>query len=44
MSTMSYEGDIGRIQRSLAQCHDLAGWRSLVIEVLNLRAGEFFVG
>jgi arsenite methyltransferase len=40
MSTMSYEGDIGRIQRSLAQCHDMVVRRSAVLEALNLRTGE----
>ena len=39
MATMSYDDDLGRIQRTLAQCHDMAVRRTAVIEALNLRSG-----
>jgi arsenite methyltransferase len=40
MTSMSYEGDVGRIQRALAMSDDIARRRSAVIEALHLRSGE----
>ncbi len=39
MTTMSYDDDMGRIQRTLSQCHDLVMRRTRVIQELNLRSG-----
>ena len=40
MTSMSYEGDIGRIQRAITQTDDMAHRRAIVIEALRLRSGE----
>ena len=40
MSTMTFSEDMARIQRALAQCHDLLFRRSRVVEALRLRRGE----
>jgi ubiquinone/menaquinone biosynthesis C-methylase UbiE len=40
MSTLAFDEDMGRIQRALAQCHDMVRRRSVVLEALNLRTGE----
>lgn len=40
MSTMAFDEDMGRIQRALAQCHDLVLRQSRVLEALQLRTGE----
>ncbi len=40
MSQLKFDADMGRIQRALAQCHDMTVRRSVVLEALNLRTGE----
>ncbi len=40
MSTMTFSDDMARIQRALAQCHDLVLRRSRVVEALHLCRGE----
>lgn len=40
MSSIVFDDEMGRIQRSLAQSHDLVVRRNTVIETLNLRTGE----
>ena len=40
MSTLTFTDDMARIQRALAQCHDLVLRRSRVVEALQLRTGE----
>ena len=40
MSTLTFTNDIARIQRAVAQCHDLVLRRSRVVEALQLRTGE----
>jgi ubiquinone/menaquinone biosynthesis C-methylase UbiE len=40
MSTLTFTNDMARIQRALAQCHDMVLRRSLVLEALQLRTGE----
>ncbi len=40
MSTMSFSNDMARIQRAVAQCHDIVLRRSLVLEALQLSRGE----
>lgn len=37
---MLYEGDLARIQRALAQSHDVVVRRSTLMQALNLRSGE----
>ena len=39
MSTMTFSDDVARIQRALAQCHDLVVRRTRVLEALQLRRG-----
>ena len=39
MTSMSYDGDVGNMQRALTQCHDMAVRRTSVIRELNLRSG-----
>jgi arsenite methyltransferase len=40
MSTLTFTDDMARIQRALAQCHDMVLRRSRVLEALQLRTGE----
>ena len=40
MSTLTFTDDMARIQRAVAQCHDLVLRRSRVVEALQLRTGE----
>lgn len=40
MNALAFDEDMGRIQRALAQCHDMVRRRSVVLEALNLRTGE----
>jgi arsenite methyltransferase len=40
MSTLSFAGDMARLQRAIAESHDLIVRRGTVFETLNLRAGE----
>ena len=40
MSTLAFADDMARIQRALAQCHDMVVRRSVVLEALRLRGGE----
>jgi hypothetical protein len=40
MSTLAFTDDMARVQRALAQCHDMVVRRSAVLEALRLRRGE----
>jgi arsenite methyltransferase len=40
MSTLTFTDDMARIQRAVAQCHDLVLRRRRVLEALQLRTGE----
>jgi|HubBroStandDraft_4_1064222.scaffolds.fasta_scaffold129444_2 arsenite methyltransferase len=40
MNTLSFAGDMARLQRAIAESHDLVVRRAIVLETLNLRAGE----
>ena len=40
MSTLTFTDDMARIQRAVAQCHDLVLRRGRVLEALQLRTGE----
>ena len=40
MSTLSFAGDMARLQRAIAESHDLVLRRGVVLETLNLRTGE----
>ena len=40
MSNIVFDDEMGRIQRALAQSHDLVARRNAVIETLNLQTGE----
>jgi ubiquinone/menaquinone biosynthesis C-methylase UbiE len=40
MSTLSFTGDMARLQRAIAESHDLVVRRSAVLEALNLWTGE----
>jgi arsenite methyltransferase len=40
MSTLSFAGDMARLQRAIAESHDLVVRRGIVLETLNLRTGE----
>jgi ubiquinone/menaquinone biosynthesis C-methylase UbiE len=40
MSTLSFSGDMARLQRAIAESHDLVVRRGTVLEALNLRTGE----
>ena len=40
MSILTFADDTARLQRALAQCHDMVVRRSTVLEALNLRTGE----
>ena len=40
MSTLTFADDMARVQRALAQCHDMVVRRSAVLEALRLRSGE----
>jgi protein-L-isoaspartate O-methyltransferase len=37
---MTFSDDLARVQRALAQCHDLVLRRGRVVEALQLRTGE----
>jgi arsenite methyltransferase len=40
MSTMTFSDDMARLQRAVAQCHDIVLRQSLVLEALQLRRDE----
>src|SRR5579864_1846670 len=40
MSNMIFDDELGRLQRTLAQCEDMLVRRSAVLNALNLRSGE----
>jgi ubiquinone/menaquinone biosynthesis C-methylase UbiE len=40
MSTLSFAGDMARLQRAFAETHDSAVRRCIVLEMLSLRTGE----
>jgi arsenite methyltransferase len=40
MNTLSFAGDMARLQRAIADSHDLVVRRGIVLEALNLRPGE----
>jgi ubiquinone/menaquinone biosynthesis C-methylase UbiE len=40
MSALSFTGDMARLQRAIAESHDLVVRRGTVLEALNLRTGE----
>ena len=40
MSTLTFADDMARMQRALAQCHDMVVRRTAVLEALRLRSGE----
>ena len=40
MSTLAFTGDMARLQRALAESHDLVARRNTVLGALNLRTGE----
>jgi len=40
MSILTFADDMARLQRALAQCHDMVVRRSTVLEAVNLRSGE----
>jgi ubiquinone/menaquinone biosynthesis C-methylase UbiE len=40
MSTLAFTDDMARLQRALAQCHEMVIRRSAVLEALQLRNGE----
>ena len=40
MNTLSFAGDMARLQRAIAESHDLVVRRAIVLETLNLRPGE----
>jgi hypothetical protein len=40
MTNISFDDDMGRLQRAIAQSYDLVVRRNTRIETLNLRTGE----
>lgn len=40
MNTLSFAGDMARLQQAIAESHDLVVRRGIVLEALNLRPGE----
>jgi ubiquinone/menaquinone biosynthesis C-methylase UbiE len=40
MTNITFDDEMGRLQRDLAKCEDMVARRSTVLEALNLRAGE----
>ena len=40
MSELKFDDDMARLQRALAQCHDMVVRRTAVLGALNLRTGE----
>ena len=40
MANIVFDDEMGRIQRAIAESHDLTARRSMVMETLNLRPGE----
>jgi ubiquinone/menaquinone biosynthesis C-methylase UbiE len=40
MTNITFDDEMGRLQRALAQCEDMVVRRSAVVDALNLRAGE----
>lgn len=40
MAKLAFDDEMGRIQRALAQCHDMVTRQSVVLQALNLRTGE----
>jgi ubiquinone/menaquinone biosynthesis C-methylase UbiE len=40
MTNLNFDDEMARLQRALAQCHDMVVRRSAVLEALNLRTGE----
>jgi arsenite methyltransferase len=39
MAKLDFDDEMGRIQRALAQCHDMIARQSMVLQALNLRTG-----
>jgi arsenite methyltransferase len=40
MANLRFDNEMARLQRALAQCHDMVVRRSVVLDALNLRGGE----
>src|SRR6516162_1951168 len=40
MNTLSFAGDMARLQQAITESHDLVVRRGIVIDMLNLRTGE----
>jgi arsenite methyltransferase len=40
MTALKFDAEMGRIQRALAECHDMVMRRSAVLEVVNARSGQ----
>jgi arsenite methyltransferase len=40
MTNIRFDDEMARLQRALAQCHDMVVRRNVVLEALNLRSGE----
>ena len=40
MSTLSFAGDMARLQRAFTESHDAVVRRGIVLDTLNLRTGE----
>jgi SAM-dependent methyltransferase len=40
VGTLTFDAEMGRLQRALAQCHDMVVRRSVVLQALALRPGE----
>src|SRR5215472_3008789 len=40
MSTLSFAGEMARLQRTFSESHDAVVRRSIVLDALNLRTGE----
>lgn len=40
MATLAFDDEMGRIQRAVAQCHDMVVRQGVVLQALNLRTGE----
>ena len=40
MMNLTFDDEMGRLQRAVAQCEDMVARRSAVLDALNLRAGE----
>ena len=40
MAKLAFDDEMGRLQRAVAQCHDMVARQSVVLQALNLRTGE----